>query len=51
MKIRQEIQNSIRYYRVLYEEKISPDNSTQIFIQERIIVCMYSIYINEDYKE
>ena len=50
MKIRQEIENSIRCYRVLYEEKnkekILPDKSTPVFIQERIIVCTYSLYVN-----
>jgi hypothetical protein len=33
--------------RVLYEykrEEIPPDNSTPTFIQERIIVCTYSLY-------
>jgi hypothetical protein len=43
---------SIRCYRVLYEEKGKkknpPDNPTPIFIQERIIACMYSLYINKD---
>jgi hypothetical protein len=41
MKVRQEIEYSIGCYRVLYEkkkERIPPDNSTPIFIQERIIV-------------
>jgi hypothetical protein len=52
MKVRHEIENSIRCYRVLHEGKrgqeIPPDNSAPIFIQEKIIVYMYSLYINKD---
>jgi hypothetical protein len=52
MKVRQGIENFIRCYLLLYKEKekdkIPPDNYTPIFIQERIIVCMYSLYINKD---
>jgi hypothetical protein len=35
------------FYMKKKERKIPPDNSTPIFIQERIIVCMYSIYVNK----
>jgi hypothetical protein len=51
IKVRQETENSFRCYQVLYEEKRKKnplDNSTPIFIQERIVVRMYSVYTNKN---
>jgi hypothetical protein len=36
------------FYSKKKERENPPDNSTPIFIRERIIVCIYSLYINNN---